>query len=185
MVIIGASGAVGHAASELAKAKGATVLCLVRKPHDAVRLASTGVLSAILPLESEEMTAELQALIKTHFLQGANVIFDTTGAWLAPSISCLAQHGCVAVIVAPGRGEVNISVRDLYRSGSSIEGVNSLLYSAQDCAQVLDQLRPLFEENKLKPAQNIQIHPLSQGISVYESMSQGSGGQHVLINQSE
>jgi NADPH:quinone reductase-like Zn-dependent oxidoreductase len=185
LAIIGANGAVGHAATELATARGAKVLTLVRKPEQATHFASQGIASAVLPSADANSTSELKNTIHGHFGSGAKVIFDTTGSWLAPSIASLDRHGCVAVIVAPGNGEVNISVRDLYRSGSSIEGVNSLLYNAAECAKVLDLLRPLFEVGQLRAAGNIQAHPLSQGISVFEALSQGVGGQHVFFNPSE
>lgn len=182
VVIIGACGAVGHAASELAKAKGAKVLGLVRTPEQVASLSSCGTNAALLPSGNDDLAKHLKDIIHTHFDQGATVIFDTTGMWLSHSIASLATHGCVAVIVAPGSGEVNLSVRDLYRSGSSIHGINSLLYSAAKCAKVLNLLRPLFDEGLIQAAPHIQAHPMSQGISVFEALSQGASGQHVFFN---
>ena len=182
LAIIGANGAVGHAATELARARAANILALVRKKEQETSFTSRDISSALLPSADTSTASELKHLIHSHFGSGAQVIFDTTGFWLSACITSLAPHGCVAVIVAPGNGEVTLSVRDLYRSGSSIEGVNSLLYTSAECAKVLDRLRPLFEQGQLQAAKDIQAHPLSEGISIFEALSQGKGGQHVFFN---
>ena len=177
VVVIGANGAVGNAAIELAKMRKAKVLGLVRNKDKVSSIVEQGVEATVLPNEPDG----LKQLIQSHFPGGADVIFDTTGYWIASSIGCISKYGQVAVIVAPGNGQVNISIRDLYRNGGSIVGVNSLLYSASECAKILDQLALHFDHKLLLPPKGIQAHPLKEAIQVYKDLQSGMAGMHVFI----
>ena len=177
VVIIGANGAVGNAAIELAKMRKAEVLGLVRNKENLSSVEAQGVKANVLPTEPDS----LKQLIQSHFPVGADVIFDTTGYWIASSITCIAKYGQVAVIVAPGNGQVSISIRDLYRNGGSIVGVNSLLYSASECAKILDQLAVHFDHQLLTPPKGIKTHPLKDAIQVYKDLQSGMAGMHVFI----
>ncbi len=177
VVVIGANGAVGNAAIELAKMRKAEVLGLVRNKENLSSVEAQGVKANVLPTEPDS----LKQLIQSYFPVGADVIFDTTGYWIASSIACIAKYGQVAVIVAPGNGQVSISIRDLYRNGGSIVGVNSLLYSASECAKILDQLAVHFDHKLLIPPKGIKTHPLKDAIQVYKDLQSGMAGMHVFI----
>jgi NADPH:quinone reductase-like Zn-dependent oxidoreductase len=177
VVVIGANGAVGNAAIELAKMRKAEVLGLVRNKENLSSVEAQGVKANVLPTEPDS----LKQLIQSYFPVGADVIFDTTGYWIASSIACIAKYGQVAVIVAPGNGQVSISIRDLYRNGGSIVGVNSLLYSASECAKILDQLAVHFDHQLLTPPKGIKTHPLKDAIQVYKDLQSGMAGMHVFI----
>jgi NADPH:quinone reductase-like Zn-dependent oxidoreductase len=177
VVVIGANGAVGNAAIELAKMRKAEVLGLVRNKENLSSVEAQGVKANVLPTESDS----LKQLIQSYFPVGADVIFDTTGYWIASSIACIAKYGQVAVIVAPGNGQVSISIRDLYRNGGSIVGVNSLLYSASECAKILNQLAVHFDHKLLIPPKGIKTHPLKDAIQVYKDLQSGMAGMHVFI----
>jgi NADPH:quinone reductase-like Zn-dependent oxidoreductase len=182
IVVIGANGAVGNAAIELAKKRKAQVLGLVRRQDNISGIEYQGVKANLLPTDNTDEKA-LKQLIQQYFSDGADVIFDTTGYWLPNSISAIAKFGQVAVIVAPGDGQVSISVRDLYRNGGSIRGVNSLLYSASECATIFNELAKDFDHQLMRPPKNIQTHALKDAIEVYRSVQNGSNGMHVFIPQ--
>ena len=110
-----------------------------------------------------------------------DVIYDATGKYLAAAIPALAPFGRVAVIVAPGNGAVTISARDLYRNGAMIVGVNSLLYSAQECAVILKQLAHDFDHGLMQGYENIQTHALSEAVQTYQDLNNGMSGMHVFI----
>jgi NADPH:quinone reductase-like Zn-dependent oxidoreductase len=180
IVIIGANGAVGNAAVELAKKNKATVLGLVRKEEHLATIKNQEIFADLLPNASDEKA--LKSLIWKYFPEGPDVIFDTTGHWLPGSISAIGKFGQVAVIVAPGNGQVTISVRDLYRNGASIIGVNSLLYSGSECAVIFDGLAKDFDQHLLHPPQHIQTHALKNAIEVYKAVQDGLvNGMHVFI----
>jgi len=180
IVVIGANGAVGNAAVELAKKNKASVLGLVRTEEHLATIKEQEVFADLLPNTPDEKV--LKSLIWKYFPEGPDVIFDTTGHWLPSSISAIGKFGQVAVIVALGNGQVTISVRDLYRNGASIIGVNSLLYSGTECAAIFDGLSKDFDQHLLHPPQHIQTHALKDAIGVYKAVQDGlANGMHVFI----
>jgi NADPH:quinone reductase len=110
-----------------------------------------------------------------------DAIFDTTGHWLAPAICALARHGRVIVIVAPGDGRAQVPIRDLYRRGASIVGVNSLLYSTADCARLFSELKPKFESGELRPPDGIVARALSEAAQAYAALQRGQKGKLVIV----
>jgi len=60
-------------------------------------------------------------------------------------------------------------------------GVNSLLYSAQDCAAVLRQLANDFDAGLMQPPHTIVEHELDRAKEVYMSLQKGLSGMHVFI----
>jgi NADPH:quinone reductase-like Zn-dependent oxidoreductase len=148
--IIGAAGGVGSATMQLAKLRGAHVDGAVRG----------GLKDGESPPGSWD------------------VIVDTTGRFLAPSIAALARGGRVVVMVSPGQGSEPVPVRDLYRREASIVGINSLLYSAAECGELLRRLAPHFESGALRAPERLQPHPL--GTEAYAAVKGGARGKFVF-----
>ena len=80
LLVIGAAGAVGQAALQLARLRGANVVAAVRRVQQCESLAAAGYATLLL-----DDPAQLAAAVRTHFADGAEVIFDTTGCWLGPA----------------------------------------------------------------------------------------------------
>lgn len=175
VLVIGAAGAVGYAAIQLAQAQGAEVLAGVRKVEQAQQLQAEGFATVLLG-----DTNDLPDAVQQHFGAGADMIFDTTGFWLAAVIPALAIGGCIVVIAAPAGGMVNVPVLQLYRRGGCIIGVNSLLHDVTASADMLTRLAPLFDSGKLKIKDNLCVMPLSQGVSAYKQVLDSSEKKIVL-----
>lgn len=178
-LVIGAAGAVGSAAVAMARWRGAEVVGAVRRTEQAEALRAQGIPAIVLPQQGS-----LGEAIKQHFPEGASVILDATGSWLAPAISGLAYYGRIAVIVAPGDGQVTVPVRDLYRRAGSIVGINSLLYSAPECARILEVIAQAFDGRQLPLPSEPQQRPLESGVEVYGELSKGRRGKLVLVTAS-
>lgn len=177
VVVLGAAGGVGIATIYLARMRGADVLCAVRKPEQARTLEARGFRTLVLSADET-----LEKMIKRHFPEGADMIYDTAGPWAAQSVAALARFGRLALIVIPPRdGHVSMPLRDLYRRGGVIVGVNSLLYSASECARMFDMLRPAFERGQLLAPDGLTPRPLAQGREVYAALQGGAGGKFVLV----
>ena len=166
LLVIGGAGAVGMAAMHLARRKGLQPVAAVRGAEHAERVKARG----------------FEALVLEQTVPGEwDAIFDTTGHWLAPAIGALAPFGRVIVIFAAGDGRPQVPVRDLYRRGASIVGINSLAYKPADCARLLSELAPAFESGELRPPDAIVARPLSQAVESYAALQRGQKGKVVLV----
>lgn len=175
LLIIGA-GAVARATQLLAKARGAEVVLAARRAEAVLELQAQDINT--FQLTEEAQLAE-QAL--EYFQQQApQVIFDTTGYWLSAAVNSLDTFGRVAVIAAPTGGLINLSPLDLYRRGGSIIGINSLLYSLEDCARMLTKIGAVFTDG-LPVADDFIERPLSEAIDAYHQISQVGAKKIVLI----
>lgn len=176
LLVIGAKGAVGSAALALAKIRGAHVLAAVRRPEQVAVLQGQGV-EAIALGQPEELGAQVNGVFKG----GADVIFDTTGFWLPAAVAGLAPFGRIAIIAAPVDGLVQLPALALYRKGGSVVGVNSLLYSCEQCAVMLEQFGRFFDEGLLPLPTGLREVPLAQGLRSYEQVNSGSADKIILL----
>ena len=175
LVVIGATGAVGTAAMALAAWRGAHVVGAVRRRERAALLTSQGHQAILV-----EHPEALQDGVDTVFPGGAEVIFDTTGAFLEQAVSALASEGRIAVIAPPPSGHVELPVVSLYRRGGVVVGVNSLLYDSTACARMLDRIRDGFDTGRLAPPARFTAVPFSSGLCAYHEVKAGSG-KRVLV----
>lgn len=175
LLVIG-GGAVGSAALALAKVRGAQVLAAARRPEQVKELQDQGFQT--LQLDKPE---DLGAQVNAVFKGGADVIFDTTGFWLPASVAALATFGRIAIIAAPVDGMVQLPALALYRKGGSVVGINSLLYSVQACAAMLDQFGQFFDQDLLPLPQGLFESPLAEGLERYAEVNQGGGDKVILL----
>ena len=181
LLVIGAAGAVGGAAVMLGRWRGAEILGAERDQRLASDLASQGIQSIVLP-SAPSTAGELARAVREKFPEGVDVIFDTSGLWVAEAVGALADFGRIAVIVVPGNGEVVMPIRDLYRRGGSIVGVNSLLYSSVECARLMAKLGKGFDDGQLQGPLGLEERPLASGPQMYEMLAKGSNAKIVFVN---
>jgi NADPH:quinone reductase-like Zn-dependent oxidoreductase len=175
LLIIGA-GAVARAAQALGKARGANVLLAARRT-DVVQQLQAQNINAFQLQEAEQLPDQVREHFQQHLPE---VIFDTTGYWLSAAINALDSFGRIAVIAAPADGLTSISSLNLYRRGGAIIGINSLLYSLEDCARMLKQIGAAFEGGIPLPDKFIEL-PLSEAITAYHMVNEGGSEKIVLI----
>lgn len=174
-LVIGA-GAVARAAQALARARGANVVLGVRRAEVVQELQTQGI-SAFQLSDADQLAEQAQ---DSFAQQSPEVIFDTTGFWLPAAVNTVAAFGRVVVIAAPMDGMINMSALNLYRRGGSVIGVNSLLYSLEDCAKMLEQLTEAFE-GKLPIPESFTELPLSEAVAAYRRVNEGGAEKIVLI----
>jgi NADPH:quinone reductase-like Zn-dependent oxidoreductase len=174
-VVIVGHGAVGRAALALARSRSARVVVAVRDRTQAARLRDAGVDTAELA-EADDFAATVTAALG----EPAEVVFDTTGAWLDQAVGALADGGRAVVIAAPPSGRVEVPVLDLYRRGGSIIGVNSLLRDSVSTARALDMLRIAFDTGSLPRPDTVVERPLTQAAEIYRAIDAGARGKFVL-----
>ena len=175
LLIMGA-GAVASAAQALGKARGAEVVVGVRRAEVAKELQAQGV-NAFQLQDAAQLPEQARARFEQH---APEVVFDTTGYWLSAAVDSVDTFGRVVIIAAPADGVISMSSLNLYRRGGAIIGVNSLLYSLQDCARMLEKIGAAFEDGLPVPGGFIEL-PLAEAVAAYHRINEGGSEKIVLI----
>jgi NADPH:quinone reductase len=176
LVVIGA-GAVGSAAIALASVLGTTrVVVAVREQDLSDALRHSGV-PIILLTDAKSFASE----VKSHFPDGADLIFDSTGYWVDAAVGAIAAFGRIATIASPADGHVNLPLLDLYRAGGVLVGINSLLYDVQACAEMLEPIKDAFDNDELPPPNPVREASLDEGPDVYRAIDAGSSEKVVFV----
>lgn len=165
VLVIGA-GAVGRAAADLARARGAEVHLAVRRGEQADALQALGYSAGSYPDD-------------TPMPNGFEVVYETTGHRLPAAIRALATFGRILVIAAPKGGQADVPILDLYRRGGSIVGVNSLLYDSRACARMLEGIGSLFAAGRLTCGPVREV-PLAEAGAAYRTVAKEGGEKLVL-----
>lgn len=120
VVVTGASGGVGLASVQLARAYGATVVALSRSTEKQNRLKTAGAHHVFSP-DAEHLKDKIFDAIKT---KGVDVVVEAVGGpLLATSLHLLGVHGRISVVGVLAGVESNISIPALMFKRASIHGV--------------------------------------------------------------
>jgi NADPH2:quinone reductase len=162
VLIIGAGGAVGQAAVQIANWKGARAFGAGRGADPI-----PGTVAAI-DTTAGDLRENFFALTSGR---GADVVFDTVGgAMFEPSLRCLTPGGRQVAISSTGDRRVSFDLIDFYHNRSRLFGVDSQALTAADVAAIAEQLRPGFESGVLKVAE-LDAVPFERGVEVYENIA--------------
>lgn len=176
LVVVGV-GAVGSAAIALARVLGTTrMLAAVREADLTESLRASGV-PIILLTDATAFASEVRA----HFPGGADLVLDTTGYWVDAAVGAIAEFGRIATIAAPQDGHVNFPLLDLYRTGGVLVGINSLLYDAEACAEMLQPIMDAFDNDQIPPPNAVSEASLDEGPDVYRAIDAGSSEKFVFV----
>lgn len=161
-LISGAGGSVGGAASQIATWIGAHVVAVDRPEFDAGKV-------------NDLVTSATQG-------RGVDVALNVVGAAIFdPLLQSLAIRGRMIIISRIGGKDVNLDLFNLYRRQLSIIGVDSAQAPADQCARILDTLRPGFESGALQPPRVDEQFPLERASEAYTRAEKVSGEKFVLV----
>jgi len=173
VLVLGAYGAVGSGAVQLARARGCRVLTAARRESADIDMTNDTSLSAAV----KGLTGG----------KGVDVVIDTVGdpALMQQALEVLAVRGRLCFIAAPRTPDFEFSfrMRDLYRAEHSIVGCNSLQYSAEEIGANLSELVEGFESGQYEAVseENIQTISLEKAIEAYEAVRRKDGRKYVIV----
>jgi NADPH:quinone reductase-like Zn-dependent oxidoreductase len=170
VLIVGATGGVGSAAVQIARARKAKVIGAVRSDEDFARARENGA-DEVINTTLEKLAETVRAMTDGR---GANVVFDTSGQMFAESVEAAALHGRIAVISAAADGKSTFNLRSVYRKELRIHGVDTRHIDAVACARLLAEMRPGFESGSFKVTPG-QSRPLSAAPEAYDLAAHGKG----------
>jgi NADPH:quinone reductase-like Zn-dependent oxidoreductase len=171
VLIIGAAGAVGRAATQIAHWKGATVIPAIR--------ARGTVPAGTIDTQTQDIPTAVRALTGGA---GADLVLDGVGgALFEPALTSLREGGRHLVIVSKGMRRVSFDLTDFYHNKTHLIGVDSLKLTGLEIAAVMDRLRPGFESGALRPFA-VTTWALARAVEAYEAADRdGARAKHVLL----
>jgi NADPH2:quinone reductase len=174
VLITGALGAVGRAATQIAHWKNARVI-------GTDVLDSLSEADAFIKSPVESLADEVRALTNG---KGADLVLDAVGGpMFEPSLKALRSGGRQVAIVSVGNGRVDFSLVDFYHRSLSLIGVDSMQLTGSAVAGIMDELRAGFEGGYLQPSA-VQTWTLDQGIEAYMAVQLGgTSTKQVLLPQ--
>jgi NADPH:quinone reductase len=163
ILIVGAAGAVGQAATQIANWKQARVI-----GADITSDPIPGT-ESVVNTKTEDLRERVLELTAG---KGVNAFFDTVGGPLfEPALRSLLGFGGRQVAIASAREpRVSFNVVDFYHNFSRLLGVDSYGLTTRQIAKIADELRPGFETGALKPPP-IEIVPFEKAVDAYSRMA--------------
>lgn len=172
ILIVGAAGAVGQAATQIANWRKACVLGAARGSK------SIPGADAVINTTTDDVRGRVFELTKG---KGADAVFDTVGgSMFEPALRSLRIGGRHIAITSTGDRRVCFDLIDFYHNLSRLIGVDSMKLTPGEVGAIADELRAGFETNALK-VPPIKAVPFENAVEAYEKTASGEGGaKHVL-----
>jgi NADPH2:quinone reductase len=176
VLIHGASGGVGNAAIQLARAAGLTVIATAGTPAGGQLVRQLGA-HFVLDHHTPDYLKEVATLTDGH---GADIILEMlANVNLARDLSALAING--RVIVIGSRGKIEIDPRETMKRDAEIRGMLLFNVSEKEKHAIHAALGAALENGVLKPVIACEL-PLSQAARAHQQILQpGARGKIILL----
>jgi NADPH:quinone reductase len=173
ILIVGARGTVGQAATQIANWKQARVI-----GADLTSDPIPGAESAI-DTKSEDLRERVLQLTAG---KGVDAVFDTVGGpMFEPALRSLGFGGRQVVISSAREARVSFNLVDFYHNFSRLLGVDSYGLTLRQIAEIAEELRPGFETGALKPPP-IEIVPFEKAVDAYSRMAAGQAKTKLVLS---
>jgi NADPH:quinone reductase len=161
ILIVGAAGAVGQAATQIANWKGARVI--------GAHVSSEPIpgTESVVNTKTEDLRERILELTEGR---GVDAVFDTVGGpMFEPALRSLRSGGRQVAISSAGEPRVSFNLMDFYHNFSRLLGVDSYGLTARQLAEIVGELLPGFEAGILRPPV-IEIVPFENAVDAYSRL---------------
>jgi len=177
VIISGAAGSVGQAAIQIASAKGAHIIALVRGASESWIAQSRNV-EAVAQSDQNNLN---QIVREKTSGNGADLAINAVGAAIFPELlEALALKGRLVLFSAAGGREATLDIQEVYKNELAVFGLDTQKLNATACAAILGELAPLFDSGALKPPKIVQRFPLSKAADAYKQVATGKSGKVIF-----
>jgi NADPH:quinone reductase-like Zn-dependent oxidoreductase len=171
VLIIGAGGAVGTAAIQIANWKQARVIGADRSSHP---IPGT---EAVIGTNNGDLREQVFDVTGGR---GVDVVFDMVGGTVfEPGLRSLRLGGRYVVISSPGTSRVSFDLVDFYHNRAHMIGVDSNKFEPNELKMIMQELNRGFEAGALH-APELESAPFNGAISSYEKVSKGTSTKQIL-----
>jgi NADPH2:quinone reductase len=172
ILILGAAGSVGQAATQIANWKRARVI--------AADLASDAIpgTEAVVNTKTEDLRERVMQLTAG---KGVDVAFDTVGGpMFEPALRSLGFKGRHVAIASSGETRVSFNLVDFYHNFSRLFGVDSFGLTPREIAEIAAELNAGFEAGVLKPPA-IEVIPFEKAAEAYSRVAAGHAKAKLVL----
>jgi NADPH:quinone reductase-like Zn-dependent oxidoreductase len=173
ILIVGAAGAVGQAATQIANWKQARVI--------GAAMASGPIPGAesVVDTTTEDLRERVLQLTAGR---GVDAVLDTVGGpMFEPALRSLTRGGRQVAISSPGDPRVSFNLVDFYHNLCRLYGVDSFGLTPRQVAEISGSLRPGFETGVLKPPP-IELVPFERAVEAYTRVAAGEAKTKQVLN---
>ncbi len=179
VIVSGAAGSVGDAAIQLATARGARVIALVKDESERAQLDKNKV-AAVAQSDRNDLVDVVNDA--TGGKRAALALNGVGAAIVQPLLQSLADGGRTVVYsVSFGGSEVTLDLFALYRRRLSLLGLNTGALDVLHGADVLRKLAPLFESGALRAPHIDGSYAFADAVDAYQRVEEGKPGKVVLV----
>lgn len=177
VMVTGAAGGVGSSVIKIAKTKSCRIVAIERNPISPDQIRRLGI---DLALSSQDDIAQQIGKFTTG--RGVDFVFDCVGGPLFEvGLKALGKGGRQINIVSVGTSRVSFDLTDFYHKSLTLFGVDSMALDTVASGEVLDTLRPLFEQRRLTPPDIARTCSLEEALEAYREIDRGSANGKIVI----
>jgi len=178
VLVTGASGGVGSSVIKLAKTKSARVIGVDLQAPDPETARRLGI-DLALSSRSDDIPDRIRQFTQKR---GVNVAFDCVGGPLFEvSLNTLAPGGRQVNIVSVGERRVSFDLVDFFIRRLSLFGLSTLSFDSVASADILDKLRPAFEQGKLTAPDIARTCSIDEAVEAYREGAAGAARGKIVI----
>ncbi|MEI7295400.1 zinc-binding alcohol dehydrogenase family protein [Paraburkholderia tropica] len=176
IAVIGVSGGVGGAVTQIAKARGARVIGIGREAPDADSPAAR-LIDAFVPMDAD--TARRVRDLTGG--AGADVVYDAVGGVAFElALSLAKRRGRVVEISATGKRRVEFDLIDFYHNETQLLGADSAKLGVADAAPIMRALAEAFDAGRFAAPVVAAHYPLERAKDAYAAVAAGTRGRIVI-----
>lgn len=172
VLIVGAAGAVGQAATQIANWRGARVIgaAITSDPIPGVE--------SVIDTTTEDLRARVLALTAGR---GVDAVFDAVGGpMFEPALRSLAYGGRQVAITSTGDPRVSFNLIDFYHNRSRLFGVDSFGLTTQEVGKIGEALHSGFDTGALTPPP-VEIVPFVKAVDAYNMVASGRATAKLVL----
>ena len=164
ILVVGVSGAVGRAATQIAHSKKARLIGASRHSDNSSKA------DAVINTATQDLAQEVRAMTGGR---GADLVLDAVGGpMFEPSLKSLRIGGRQIAITSTKDRRVSFDLVDFYHNDSRLLGVDSVKLTGPEIANIMNGLRAGFENGNLQ-APAVTTWPLERAVEAYEVVAKG------------
>lgn len=176
IAVIGVSGGVGGAVTQIAKARGARVIGIGREAPDADSPAAR-LIDAFVPMDAD--TARRVRELTGG--AGADVVYDAVGGVAFElALSLAKRRGRVVETSATGKRRVEFDLIDFYHNETQLLGADSAKLGVADAAPIMRALAEAFDAGRFAAPVVAAHYPLERAKDAYAAVAAGTRGRVVI-----